>query len=331
MKASRCFSPSLLASLALLAGSTAALAQAPTSPAPAPAAGSTTVRTGSPQRDTLTRLMRRISVDFNEKRLEDIVSFIKDFANADIEALWVDDRNPEGLDKEKVISVKVDNVTVLALIEKVLERAAPDAGGEATWQMTETGTFQMGPRERLNKHKRVQIYDINDLLMDVPDYRDVPQIDLQQALQASQGGGGGGQSPFRDQQQQEDQDERNRRKQELTDELTTLIRDLVEPEQWVENGGSGGSIKNFRGSLIINAPDYMHRGINGYRYWPASKTIAMKDQQGRRYVTLGVDTGISTVDGFGQQPVTAVVGGQPVSSNPGGGGNKFKPLDKNKK
>jgi hypothetical protein len=287
--------------------------------------GATTVRTGSPQRDTLTRLMRRMSVDFNEKRLEDVVSFIKDFANADIETMWMDDKHPEGLDKDRVISVKVDNVTVLSLLEKVLEKAAPDAGGEATWQMSDSGTFQMGPRERLNKSRRVQIYDINDLLMDVPDYRDVPQIDLQQALQASQGGGGGGQSPFRDQQQQEDRQERDQRKQEQADELATLIRDLVEPDQWIENGGSGGSIKFYKGTLIVNAPDYIHRGINGYRYWPATKTIAMKDQKGRRYVTLGVDTGISTVDGFGQQPVTAVVGGQPVSSGPpGGGGNKAK-------
>lgn len=322
----------VVAALILMAGSTSALAQTSAGGAAPAAAQGTAVRTGSPQRDTLTRLMRRMTVDFNEKRLEDVVAFIKDFANADLEPLWMDDKHPEGLDKEKVISVKGENVTVLNLLEKVLEKAAPDAGGEATWQMSETGTFQMGPRERLNKYRRVQIYDINDLLMDVPDYRDVPDIDLQQALQASQGGGGGGQSPFRDQQDQEDRQERDNRKKEQAEELATLIRDLVEPDQWTENGGSGGSIRVYKGTFIVNAPDYIHRGVNGYRYWPATRTIARKDEKGRRYVTLGVDAGISTVDGFGQQPVTAVVGGKPVSSNPGGGGNTAKPpADKNKK
>lgn len=294
------------------------------SPAFGQAAGQGTAsRSGVPQRDTLRALMKKMSVDFTEKRLEDVMTFLKESTNADIEPLWMDEKYPDGLDKEKIITVKADNMTVLSILEKVLEKAHPDSGGEATWQMSETGTFQCGPRDRLNKYRRVQIYDINDLLMEVPDYRDVPQIDLQQALQASQGGGGGGgggQSPFRDQGGRNDQNQRQQERSEQADQLATLIRELVEPEQWVDNGGSGGSIRYYNGTLIVNAPDYMHRGINGYRWWPSTQTVAMKNPEGRRYVTLGVDTGISTLNGFGQQPVTAVVGGQPISSGGGGGG-----------
>ncbi len=325
MKASRLGSLAVLA-LVLVAGSAVPTAYGQSATGAA-GASATAPRTGVPQRDTLNKLMRRMSADFNEKRLEDVISFIKDFSNADIETLWTDDKHGEGLDKDTVITVKAENVTVLQLIERVLEKAHPETGGEATWQMSETGAFQIGPRDRLNKYRRVQIYDINDLLMEVPDYREVPRIDLQQALQASQGGGGGGgQSPFRNEQDRENQNERRKARQDQAEELATLIRDLVETDQWTENGGSGGSIKYYNGTLIVNAPDYIHRGINGYRWWPSAQTVAMKDVKGHRYVTLGVDTGISTIDGFGQQPVTAVVGGQPVSSGPpGGGGNKVKP------
>jgi hypothetical protein len=167
----------------------------------------------------------------------------------------------------------------------------------------------------------VQIYDINDLLMERPDYRDVPRIDLQQALQASQGGGGGGgQSPFRNEQDRDDQAARARDRQTKADDLATLIRELVETEQWTENGGSGGSIRFYQGTLIVNAADYIHRAIDGYRYWPANQTVAMKDGKGHRYVSLTGDTGLSRVNGFGQQDVSAVVGGQIIrSSGPGGG------------
>ena len=313
MKASALFGASLLA-LALAAGTTA-VAQTAASTPPA------RVSTGSPHRDTLTKLTRRISVDFTEKRLEDVIAFIKDFTGADIEPMWMDDRNSDGLDKERVITIKVDNVSVLSLLEKVLEKAHPDSGGEATWQMTESGTCQIGPRDRLNKYRRVQIYDINDLLMERPDYRDVPRIDLQQALQASQGGGGGGgQSPFRNEQDRDDQAARARDRQTKADDLATLIRELVETEQWTENGGSGGSIRFYQGTLIVNAADYIHRAIDGYRYWPANQTVAMKDGKGHRYVSLTGDTGLSRVNGFGQQDVSAVVGGQIIrSSGPGGG------------
>jgi hypothetical protein len=288
---------------------------------PAAASAPQTVRSGSPQRDTLNKLMRRISVDFQEKRLEDVVAFVKDFSTADIEAFWIDDQHTEGLDKEKVITVKVDNVTVLSLLEKVLEKAHPDSGGEATWQMSEQGTCQIGPRDRLNKYRRIQIYDINDLLMELPNYTDVPRIDLQQALQASQSGGGGSsQSPFQNDQGREDPAAKARDRQTKADDLATLIRDLVEPEQWTENGGNGGSIRYYQGTLIVNAADYIHRGIDGYRYWPGAQTVAMKDGGGRRYVTLTGDTGLSKLNGIAQQPVSAVVGGQIIQSNGPGGG-----------
>src|SRR5690606_24861250 len=161
---------------------------------------------------------------------------------------------------------------------------------------------------------RVEIYDINDLLMELPTYDEIPRIDLQQALQSSQGGGGGGggQSPFREE-GNDDRQAQLRERRERAQEVIDLITQLVEPEQWIDNGGTGGSIRYYNGTLIINAPDYMHRGINGYPYWPAAATSSTM-VNGRRYVTLTTDTGLSRVNGFGQQPVSAVVGGQVISS-----------------
>jgi hypothetical protein len=297
-------------------------AAAPISAAPAPVAVATPqFNTGDPRRDTLLRLMRPISVDFQDKRVEDVMTFIKDYSGADIEPLWADDQNGAGLDREKTVSVKVTNGSVLSLLEKVAEKARGD-GSEITWQTTDTGTFQYGPKERLNKFRRVEIYDINDLLQDVPDYRDVPQIDLQQALQAAQGGGGGGgggKSPFKEEQNRTQQQIQQDR-EERSKAITQIITDLVENEQWVDNGGSGGTIRYYRGTLIVNAPDYMHRGIDGYRWWPSTATRSSV-AQGRRYVTLTTDNGLARVLGFGQQPVSAVVGGKVIrSGGPGGGG-----------
>jgi hypothetical protein len=265
----------------------------------------------------MIRLTRTVSVDFQDKRLEDVINFIQTSSAAELEPLWIDDRNSEGLDKEKLISVKVDNQTFLQLIERVLEKGRGDTGGDNTWQMSETGAMQLGPKERLNKFRRVEIYDINDLLLEVPDYTDVPHIDLQQALQSNQGGGGG-QSPFREQGQQ-DRDARLRTRQQKVDDLLQLITQIVEPDQWTDNGGSGGSIKFYPpGSLIVNAPDYMHRGIDGYHWWPSQSTQAAM-VNGRRWVTLGADAGLSKILGFGQSDVAAVVGGQVIHSNPPGG------------
>ena len=76
-----------------------------------------------------------------------------------------------------------------------------------------------------------------------------------------------------------------------------------------------------RGTLIIKAPDYMHRQLVGYPYWPRGRQVSTA-ANGRRYVSLNMETGVSKVDGFAQQEVSAVVGGQIFRSNdpPGGGG-----------
>ena len=77
------------------------------------------------------------------------------------------------------------------------------------------------------------------------------------------------------------------------------------------------SIRFWQGALLVNAPDYIHRGIGGYPYWPAEYTIA-RTVDSRRYVTMTIDTGIAEIEGLDPQPVTAVVPGQPGGS---GGGN----------
>ncbi len=131
------------------------------------------------------------------------------------------------------------------------------------------------------------------------------------------GQGGGGQSPFKDDNDTRDQNQRKTLK-EKADEVVTLIQKIVEPQQWVDNGGDAATIDQFRGTLIVTAPDYIHRQINGYPWFPSNRTSSGVTN-GRRWVSLNLDTGISKVDGFGQQPVTAVVGGQLIPSGPGGG------------
>lgn len=304
--------PAVLVVLAgVIAGGAPALAQSTAQPATfAP-------RTGHPGRDTLLRMSRPITIAFEGQRLEDVLKFITEVSGADIEPMWIDDRNSEGLDKDLIINLSVDRISLLDLMERLMDEARTDFE-ENTWQLTEFGALEVGPKSRLNRRKRVHIYDINDMLVDIPTYDQVPQIDLQSVLQS--GEGGSGQSPFRDDQQGLN-DEDRRSKQDKAEEIIDLLVELVEPDQWQDRGGEGGSIRYFQGHIIVNAPDYMHRQLDGYAFWPASATRFAKADNGRRYVRLDMDAGTSILKAFGQEPVTAVVGGRIIRSDrPGGGG-----------
>jgi hypothetical protein len=273
-------------------------------------------------RENLMRLQRAMTVDLNETRLEDVLKFIADQTGAQFEILWKSDTENEGLDKEMLITVGVKGLPALTLLEKVLEKAQ-DGLTENSWQMTEYGAIQISSKPRLNKYKRVEIYDVNDLLFVLPQYANAPQVDLEKVLQSSGGKGGGGSqgSPFKN--NNENQKNEPEKKEVRAREIIDIIVQIVDPPQWSDNGGEGGSItykEVFSGQLIVNAADYLHRQLNGYKWWPSFRTGT---SQGKRYVSLNLDTQTNQLDRpIRTLPVTATAGGTsggPGTPPPGGG------------
>lgn len=232
------------------------------------------------QRKALGLMMKTMSVDYQQTPLEAVMKNIADVTGAPLLVLWHDDRNPVGLDKESLITFRADDMSALTVLEGVLARAGTDVtGGGNTWQMNESGMIEVGPKERLNRTRRLEIYDISDLLLEVPDYNQIPQFDLNSALQAS-GGGGGGTSPFSGGGQQVQNT--GKPVQERADEVIRLITELVEPDQWTNNGGSAATVRFYKQELLVTAPDYIQRQINGYPFWPAEQTQIQQDKAGRR-------------------------------------------------
>lgn len=210
---------------------------------------------------TARQLSRGITVELTDARLEDIVQFIADYSGARIRAYWLDDRSSEGLEKDQEITVAVENVRVIDFIEEVMAQAGSDFS-PATWQFAENGRgIQIGPRSRLNEKHYLKPYDVNDLLFQLPDFNNAPTLDLDQVLNQGQQGGSGTSGSIFEDDDQEDLDQRTI--EELADELIDILTESVEPDQWRDNGGDGGTIRFYNGFLLINAPNYIHRQLGG--------------------------------------------------------------------
>ncbi len=225
--------------------------------------GSTLAGTEHPEEraKTLQLLMRKVTIEVNETRVEEIVEFVRTLSGADIDVMWLDDDHSEGIDKDATVSFNVTDVTALDLLERVLAKTGTDFE-ENDWQLTPSGGFVMGPESRLNRRRTLKLYDVQDMLYEVPNFGNVPALDLDQILQQSsgQGGGGGGNIVSDD----EAGDGEGKSREELVSELIDLVITNIEPEQWEDNGGEGASIRFYRGSLIISAPDYIHRQLGAY-------------------------------------------------------------------
>ncbi len=265
----RCLTRAVLPALAILSLLAGTATAQTISPAPSAKDSPAQRSTDTPQRDTLTRMTRPMSIEFKEHRLEDVMHVISEVTHADIECFWTDDKSPIGLDKDTPITLKFEKGAALDLLEKVLDRAQTDSTGKGnTWQLTDSGTLQVGPKERLNSFKYVKVYPIADLLFETPNFTNAPDFDLQSVLQSQggRGGGAGGQSIFQDHNEQKID---TRSLEDRVKDIESILMQLIETDQWVENGGNGASIRYFQNALLVNAPDYIHRQIDGYPFWPA--------------------------------------------------------------
>ena len=143
-------------------GGSGAAPAAPAAPN-APTAAPVFRTTGIPGRDTLLRMQKPITVDFNEQPLQKVMDYIRDTTGARIDVLWKTDKE-DGWDREHLVTLSATDMPALSFLERLLLKMDAETGNAASWQLTDMGTMQVGTKDRLNKFKRIEIYDINDLL-----------------------------------------------------------------------------------------------------------------------------------------------------------------------
>lgn len=285
--------------LATIQSASVALAQTAT------AGSATIVRSSNPSKENLQRMQKAISVDFDGTRLDEALKSIADQTAADFEVLFkIDGR--DGLDPEAPVKLTEKNLSAISVLQKILSKVTASDSDEATWQFNDVGRMQIGRKTELVRFRRVEIYSIRDLLLPLPVYPDVPEVNLQQALQSSTGGGG----PFTQPGGNRTKDPKTIEEERRTrgEDIIAILVKYAEKEWWNADGITRPQY--FDGNIIVDAPDFMHRALVGYSWWPSSSNTA--PASARRYVSLSTDAGISTVANFRPFPVNASV--------PGGGG-----------
>ncbi|MFO0857015.1 MAG: hypothetical protein U0640_06620 [Phycisphaerales bacterium] len=204
---------------------------------------------------------KRVPVKFEETPLESALSFLQAVSQLNVDVDWAS-LEDQGIDRGTTVNLNLTNVTLETVLNRVTEKVSPpgDTQGGAGWTIND-GVVQVASKQVINRQRTLAIYDIRDLIVEVPNYDNAPELDLQQALQASRrGGGGGGQSPFQD---NNGQDIPRRTLAERTQEIIDLITTNVDNEGWRENGGDTGYIQQLSGLLVITNTPANHRSIHG--------------------------------------------------------------------
>ncbi len=176
-------------------------------------------------------------------------------------ARFADDRTPEGIDPLAPITLEAIDEPVVRVLERALEQCG--SSGPCTWQLGR-GFVEAGTKERLARTMETRVYHVQDMLAAIPAFDNAPRLDVAAALAqsgpAGRGGSGSGaggpvfgdpgEPPLRGESAQPAQG------------LADLITATVEPDVWQARGG-GARITPRGGSLVVRAPDFVHRRLGG--------------------------------------------------------------------
>ncbi|MBK7405006.1 MAG: hypothetical protein IPJ41_10325 [Phycisphaerales bacterium] len=193
---------------------------------------------------------------FNDNTLEQALAYFGQMTGFDMDVDWAS-LEEIGIDKETTVSLSLKKTNARTVLERLLDKVSTDPVTQADWAVQD-GMLQIASEDRIRRHTVLEMYDIRDLIFEVPNYDEAPQIDLQSVLQSSQGGGGG-QSPFQTNQQQ---DVNRLPLQDRIDQIKEIIYRNVDEESWPEGGGTTGAMYDLNGQLLIRNTPKNHREIH---------------------------------------------------------------------
>ncbi len=227
----------------------------------------------------LQRLMYTdIETGFTDVTVREAFERIEQLTRCRLRPLYISPTEPEGLDPDFRITMATSKRPALDMIEAVIE--AIEVGGvPATWQLRHSA-FEISTKTRLGaRNMQVLVtYPVLDIVEEVPDYNDPPNLNLGGGGAGGGGAGGGGVGggaggggfgggggaggggvP---------DDLGGRPLDERMQELMDLITTMVEPEAWEANGGSYATMRPWKGTLIIRAPHWIQRQLGDMRIPP---------------------------------------------------------------
>ncbi len=212
-------------------------------------------------REASLKLDTPVPVNFEANPLEAVISYLRTTTGVNIFVNWPA-LNFEGIEEDMPITLQLAEVPARTALDKVLQLANAASGTTniATYSIID-GVVEVSTQSELNRTTEARVYDIRDLLVQVPNFTDAPEFELGEALQGGggAGGGGGGQSIFGD--TDEDDDDEDEEREELIEQIITIIQDSVGTiDEWES---LDSTVQELNGNLIIKTTPQNHRQIVG--------------------------------------------------------------------
>ena len=193
-------------------------------------------------------------VDFEEMPFDQAVDFVRDSHNLNVTIDWNDLRQ-NGIERDRPISMQLHDVSVRTVLREMLNQVSGDT--PLNFAIGD-GLVRVATKAKLDRRKSTLVYDIRDLIVDIPRFANAPLMDF-----APQGPGG------------QDTPHNNGslfasnalgregavlgNDPAVVNDILDIIRDTVEPDSWRETGGGDGALRELNGQLIVYNTSEAHQ------------------------------------------------------------------------
>ncbi len=195
-------------------------------------------------------------VALQEVPLDHVLEWISDFTPLNVVVRW-EVLEDVGIERDQPITIQVHNLRLSQVLWLILcEAGGPDV---RLAYRVDPGLLIVSSEEDLERDMLVRVYDVSDLLLQVPRFPDCPQIDIAQTR------GSGSQSVLTDRGGAERESEHpgGRAPQDDAERLIEVITGAIEPDSWLVKGGRG-TIHAWGSLLVVRNSISVHQALGGY-------------------------------------------------------------------
>ncbi len=218
-------------------------------------------RPGFSTRDSLLygALDKSIPVDFDRVPFDEVIERLVDAHQINMTVNWAD-LDTANVNRKMPIELSLPNeITLKKVITEVLGQVGGgtvDVGFEVA-----DGVITIATQRYLDRHTYPAVYDINDLLLEVPNFNDAPQTNLTELNRELAKQRAMMDRPWRYGDDDDDEPEFDAGRERRVDQIIDMIQQNISPESWRETGGSIGTIKEINGQLVVTQNSAVHGQI----------------------------------------------------------------------
>ncbi|MEE9403733.1 MAG: hypothetical protein V3V20_02465, partial [Algisphaera sp.] len=219
-------------------------------------------------RETANKLRKTVPIDFDANSLESVVDYLRQTTEANIFVNWAA-LEDAGVERDMPVSLTLSNISAEKALKLILQQITSAAGDlDIINYSIIDGVITISTENDLFRSKDLRVFDIRDLLVQVPNFKDAPVMGLNQEGSGgggsgggSSGGGGGGLFGDEDDSNSEDEEDGTLSRSELILEIISLIQETVGTTDEWENLDS--TVRELNGNLIARTTPDNHREILG--------------------------------------------------------------------